>query len=109
MIFSPLIWKRHKHRLNDNNCPHCDKPIRWVYDGEGWLPCDRDPVMFIPHPEGSKTVIYHKKEWSGVLLYRRTDERCRGKVFQGLIQHYYTCPILLKHRRAYIERFGRRE
>ena len=99
----PLIWKTHKHR-GDPNCPHCGKPLRWIYDGENWLPVDPEPVLFTLHPDGKKTVVFSKTVYDHALVYRRGDKRFDGVAHEGLIQHWYTCPVLKKSREEYVAR-----
>ena len=98
---SPLIWKRHKKRLYINNCPHCGKELKWIYDGDEWLPCDREPVLFTMHPTGSQTVVYDRKELPYCVIYRKSDPRCQGTPFRGNVQHYYTCSVLKQIRAEY--------
>ena len=104
MTFTPLIWKKHKRRDNENNCPHCQAPIKWIYDGFDWFPCDKEPVLFAMHPTGRLTLIHERKELSNCLLYVKGDPRTVAPPLWGYQQHYYTCPILRKHRAEYIKR-----
>lgn len=101
IISSPLIWKKHKHRDEFKNCPHCGAPLKWIYDGFDWIPCDKEPVLFTMHPEGRLTIIYNKQEISNCLLYVRGDPRTVGVPSWGHQQHYYTCPWLKKRRADY--------
>ncbi len=104
MIFTPLIWKKHKRRDNENICPHCSAPIKWIYDGFDWYPCDKEPVLFSMHPEGNLTIIYKCQELNKCLLYVKGDPRTVGTPLWGYQQHYYTCPVLKKHRASYRKR-----
>ncbi len=103
MTSSPLIWKRHKHRENFNFCPHCEKPLKWIYDGDQWLPCDDEPVLFSMHPEGKLTIVFEKKVLENCLLYKRGDKRCAGSPLWGYQQHYFTCEWLKERRKNYIK------
>jgi hypothetical protein len=108
-MFQPQIWKTHKRREPFENCPHCEKPIRWEYDGSVWIPCDPEPVMFIMHPEGTKTILYKRRIVESCLLYKRGDPRFEGvRPLHGLTRHYSTCPVLIEHRRAYAKMRGER-
>ncbi len=103
MIDLPLIWKTHKHReMYGGKCPHCGKEIIWKYHTSGWLPCDREPVLFILHPKGKQPVYYKKELYENGLLYRPGDSRVSGEPLTGHIQHWYTCPVLIQRRKEYM-------
>ena len=101
--FSPLIWKKHKRRGWDNTCPHCGKPIKWIYDGMDWLPCDTEPILFRMHPDGRDTVVYKRQELERCIIYSGQDKKGDGVPLTGHRQHYYTCHVLKARRREYIE------
>lgn len=82
-------------------CPHCQKPLRWIFDGLEWLPCDHEPVLFIMHPEGRESVVYGREVLTHCLTYRKGDPRFVGIPKHGNVQHYYTCPVLREARREY--------
>lgn len=106
MLSEPLIWKTHKHKIHDfENCPHCGAELRWIYDDFVWLPCDKQPTLFILHPQGKKSIVYNRKVYENCLEFKKGDNRFLDCVpLQGNIQHYYTCPILRQMRRDYINR-----
>lgn len=104
MIFTPRIWKRQKHRENENECPHCGAPLKWIYDNFDWIAVDKEPVLFAMHPEGRLTIIYNKQELNNCLLYVKGDPRTVGTPLWGHQQHYYTCPVLRAHRAEYRRR-----
>lgn len=95
------IWKKHKYRGELSECPHCGAPLRWIYDGDGWFPCDKEPVMFILHPSGTKNIVYERQLYTNGLLYRKGDRRFGGVVLQGNELHYYSCPVIRERRREY--------
>lgn len=101
MQAQPLIWKSHKRRLDMSACPHCGQQIKWIYDGMSWLPCDKEPALFMLHPEGKSAVVYNKQIYDNCLLYKSGDPRFIGAPLHGNIQHYYTCPWLIKRRSEY--------
>ncbi len=101
MISLPLIWKKHKHRDDFKECPHCGAHLKWIYDGYVWYPCDKEPVLFSMHPTGRITVIHKKAELTNCLLYSKGDSRTVGTPLWGHRQHYYTCPWLRKRRVEY--------
>ena len=102
-MFQPLIWKTHKRREQFNECPHCGKPLKWIYDGLVWYPCDKEPILFMLHPQGQRELLYNRNLISNCLLYTRGDKRFEGiKPFSGSMQHYHTCPVLREHRRQYM-------
>ena len=95
------LWKKHKHKGDFSECPHCGKPIRWIYDGDGWLPCDHEPVMFILHPRGTKNIVYEKQLFTNGLIYRKGDRRFVGVPMRGNELHYYSCAVIRERRREY--------
>jgi hypothetical protein len=97
----PLIWKTHKRREEFNECPHCGGSLRWVYDGDVWIPCDKEPTLFMLHPEGRSVVVYKHQVYEHCLIYRKNDRRFTGAALQGNIPHYYTCPVLKERRKAF--------
>lgn len=97
----PLIWKTHKHREDFNQCPHCNAPLRWIYVGEEWIPCDKQPTLFILHPSGSAKIIYKKQVYENCLIYKKADKRFQGEILEGNRPHFYTCEVLRKQRREY--------
>ena len=106
-MYQPLIWKKHRRNEEYRVCPHCGQPIRWIYDGDYWIPVDRDPVMFIMHPDGKNSVVYNKKVLENCLFYRRGDGRFHGIIpLTGNRQHFYTCPVLKEHRKEYAKARG---
>lgn len=106
-MYQPLIWKTHRRREEFSECPHCGKPLRWIYDGSVWYPCDREPVMFIMHPSGRNSVVYGRKLYENCLIYKKGDDRFAGvHPLSGNVQHYYTCEELKKHRREYMKTRG---
>ena len=107
MISLPLIWKKHKHREQWDNCPHCEGPLKWIYDGFDWIPCDKEPVLFVMHPDGKYKLIYEKAELSNCLLFRKGDKRITTSPLWGHQQHYYTCPWLKARRADYVKNKGR--
>lgn len=101
-MYQPLIWKTHRRREDWEACPHCGTPIRWIYDGSAWLPVEREPVMFIMHPEGRNSVVYKKQIYENCLLYKKGDRRFDGvRPLEGNVQHFYTCEVLREHRREW--------
>lgn len=96
--FSPSIWKSHRKRLYIDACPHCGKPIIWIHNGIDWYPCDKEPVLFTMHPQGKDIVIYKSEELNHCVIYDPKNSKCTGTPFKGHIQHFYTCPVLIKNR-----------
>ena len=110
MISSPEIWKTHKRKGEFNVCPHCNAPLRWIYDGLDWYSCDKEPVLFMLHPQGKCTVLYKREIYTNALIYKKGDKRFNGiQPLQGNIPHYYTCSVLRERRRLYaMERNSKR-
>lgn len=93
------LWRFHKKRLDDEYCPLCFEPIRWIYDSseDKWSPCDDKPVMYITADGGVKVDMYSqfKRPVKGI-LYNSWDKRfTKDNIKQGFIPHVYTCEILL--------------
>lgn len=95
------IWKVHRHKGDFDFCPMCGTPLRWIYDGDGWMPCDREPVLFVMHPRGRERVVYQRKVYDNCVIYRKGDERFSDGAIRGNVQHYYTCPVMRENRRAF--------
>lgn len=104
MLFSPLIWKKHKARGWDNTCPHCQGQLKWIYDGITWYPCDAEPVLFRLHPEGRSKIVYKRRLIENCIIYTPEDKKGDGAPLWGYQQHYYTCPVLRKHRQDYAKK-----
>lgn len=101
-MFQPQVWKNHKRREQFNECPHCGQPLRWIYDGVVWYPCDKEPVIFMMHPSGKSSIVYNRELYKNCLIYRKGDPRFAGThPLSGSVQHYYSCPILKQHRMEY--------
>ena len=100
------VWKTHKRRENFDICPDCGKSLKWLYVDYEWIPCDHEPVMFILHPDGKSTVIYKREIHKNAIMYKKGDIRFNEtRVFQGYIQHYYTCHILTQQRREWAKNY----
>ncbi len=104
MNFQPLIWKTHKRRLERNECPHCGKVLRWIYNGSTWFPCDKEPVLFMLHPKGKSHIVYNKELFTNALVYKAGDRNFEGvQPIQGNVLHYFTCSVLREKRREYVQ------
>lgn len=102
IISRPEIWKTHKKKAEFNECPHCGKPLQWIYDGIEWHPCDKEPVLFILHPDGRNEIMYNRELFNNALVYRSGDKRFDGvRPMYGSIPHYFSCPVLKESRRMY--------
>ena len=97
------IWKKYKRREDFGECPHCGAALSWIYDGESWMPCDKEPVLFTLHPTGKNTVVYRRKVYENCVIFRKGDKRFEGIMpLQGNMQHWYTCPVLKEQRKMYV-------
>ncbi|MBQ7347767.1 MAG: hypothetical protein IJW55_07405 [Clostridia bacterium] len=103
---NPLIWKTHKHKDDFTECPHCQAPLNWIYVRDAWIPCDKEPTLFILHPYGKQKIVYKKELYENCLIYRKGDKRFDREVLQGQTPHYYTCPVLKERRKLYAARIG---
>lgn len=62
------LWLTHKKRLQFDFCPLCFDPIKWIFDGIVWIPCDREPILAYAGV-GAKTVIYKRELLKNFYLY----------------------------------------
>ncbi|GEM_PF-7005206 len=79
-------WLTHYRREDWEYCPLCNAPIRWMYDGDLWIPCDREPVRFSRGIDGNLTIV----AGGGTLDYCMLDDGGR----LGLLPHVYSCDSL---------------
>lgn len=84
-----MLFLMNRIRGNLNYCEECLSPIKWVYDGFYWIPCNPEPVYFYPH-EGRCTVFYKGELHRDALLYRNDLNR-PDKPVAGLEPHIFTC------------------
>lgn len=93
------LWRFHKKRLDDEYCPLCFEPIRWIYDGseDKWSPCDSKPAMYITADNGMKIDMYtqFRKPIKGI-LYNSWDKRfTKENIKYGFVPHVFTCEVLI--------------
>ena len=83
------LWLTHRRRGADDFCPLCFAPIKWVYDGIDWIPCDKEPVLAYPG-EGSKKAVISRNLRNDCWLY--ADGSLPGKIPVDALQpHIFTC------------------
>lgn len=70
------LYLKHKRRSDENFCPLCFAPIKWIYDGFDWIPCDREPIL-VYSDSGEKSAVIKKKLCRNVALY--ADGAIEGK------------------------------
>lgn len=90
-----------------DNCPQCNKPLRWLHIEDEWYPCDHEPIMFMLHTEGRNEVIYNRKVYKSALIYSRKDSRFKDNIANiksGYIQHFYTCEVLKSERKEWAKK-----
>lgn len=92
MLWRERLWITHKKKRDEPFCPICYSPIKWVYDGIVWIPCDQEPVLGYLRL-GSKTAIYHREMLHNVWLYRDGPIDGENPV-EVLIPHVFTCEKL---------------
>ena len=64
-----MIFLKYRRRGDFTFCEDCGAPVKWVYNGIEWTPCDTEPVYFYPG-EGRDTVFYRGELVRNALLYR---------------------------------------
>ena len=66
----------------------CGLPVRWVHIDTGeWVPCDREPVLFLPG-KGKMWLVKRGELLFDCRIYRPGDS---GKPVYGLDPHVFTC------------------
>ena len=94
MLFRERLWLTHQRRLDEDYCPLCFAPIKWVYDGSKWIPCDREPALAYLG-KGFKKAVYKRELIDRVWLYR--DGAIPGESpVEVLIPHVFNCEELKK-------------
>lgn len=86
------IWLTHRHRLEYDFCPLCNNPLKWIYDGSVWVPCDREPILVYPGKGNQKAVIRRKLVQDCCLYADRVLAGIRP--VEGHRPHVYTCTEL---------------
>lgn len=92
-------WVTHKRQPYWNMCPLCGVPVKWVrlWDGT-FSPCDYEPVLFTPKKSPTRLKVVVKRELiENISLYIPAGIKPR----YGHLPHYYSCPVLIKERRAW--------
>lgn len=92
MLWRERLWLMHKRKRDEPFCPLCFAPIKWVYDGTVWIPCDQEPALGYPG-RGNKTAVYQRELRKDVRLYREGPIE-GGNPVEVLIPHVLTCEIL---------------
>ena len=85
------IRLRYTRRTDSSFCPDCFTPIKWVFDGIYWYPCDREPVLFWPEG-GNEMIVYRGQVFFHALLYKPGIEK-EELPLTGHRPHYFTCPF----------------
>lgn len=93
-------WITHKRRPFWNDCPLCGAPIKWVrlWDGK-FSPCNEEPVLydFAEKGKGRYKVVSKREIIENVTLKVPVTAKPR----YARLPHFYTCPVLIKERRAW--------
>lgn len=84
-----MIYLKYRHRSNYDFCEECNASLKWVCDGDNWIPCDTEPVLFFPG-KGHKTVVYKHRIVRDALIYTPGMEYEEVPVY-GLIPHMFNC------------------
>ena len=85
-----MIFLKYRYRLNENICPDCYSPLKWVYGGMYWIPCDTEPVLFYPD-SGNDIIVYKRELLKNVKIYKRGGIRIDKPVLSGLRPHVFNC------------------
>lgn len=94
-------WLKHKYREEWEFCPLCHAPLRWFYDGDEWIPCDREPINFKRDIEGKLLIVSERKLKDYCTVYTPGAE---GQFRLGLLPHVYSCDALSGYHGIKIER-----
>lgn len=83
------LYLTHRRRRAEDYCPLCYVPVKWVYDGIIWIPCDKEPALIYPG-KGEKRAVIRRELRSDCSLY--ADGKIEGDIpVEGLIPHVLTC------------------
>ena len=85
------VWLKHRYHEGWEFCPLCHAPLRWIYDDEMWIPCDRVPVLFKRELDGNMSIVTEGTLKDYCTLYVPGAE---GNYKQGLLPHVYSCDRL---------------
>ena len=83
------LWLKHKYREETNHCPLCGASIKWIYDGDSWIPCDKEPVYYMLDYHSRICIVRRKTLVEGVRIYNPAMDirQCQ----MGLLPHVYSC------------------
>ena len=96
-MFRERLWLTHRRRLETDFCPLCFSPIKWIYDGCIWIPCDREPILVYPSI-GNKTAVINRELVNDCALF--SDGAINGKrPILAHMPHVFTCSELRGKRR----------
>lgn len=84
-------WMKHRYREEWERCPMCGAPLRWMYDGDEWIPCDREPVRYFRDISGKLSVMQGRSLLDYCVLAESTVEK---RTRLGLLPHVYSCGAL---------------
>lgn len=94
MLWRDRLWMKHRHKGDYDFCPLCYAPIKWVYDGIDWIPCDQEPVLIYPH-QGKETAVIRRELLFDCKLYSQGIMPNLRPV-EALRPHVFTCHELKK-------------
>lgn len=84
-----MSFLMYRYRLNENICPDCFSPLKWVYDGMYWIPCDTEPVLFYPD-SGKDWIVYKGRLLKNAKIFRK-GLKIDKPVLSGLKPHAFNC------------------
>lgn len=85
------VWLTHNRREDWQHCPMCQQPIRWVYDGINWIPCDREPVMYKWDLGGRFYIVRNRELVKGCEIYAGGGS---AGYRMGFLPHVHSCDHL---------------
>lgn len=91
------VWFRYNRREDLDCCPLCFTPLRWVFDGVYWYPCDKEPVLFKQDNGGKLTVLKRRELIEGCKIYTSGDT---DGYQMGLLPHTFTCSEIWRFKGA---------
>lgn len=91
------IHLRYKRRMDMSICPDCFAPIKWIFDGVYWYPCDREPVLFWPGI-GTEAVLHKGNFLTHALMFYPASGKSDAPL-TGHKPHYFSCPFCKGARR----------
>lgn len=84
-----MIFLKYRRRGENTFCPECGSPIKWVYTGINWIPCNAEPVYF--YPSAGNDVVFYRGDLTWNAKLYRPGMGQEERPLAGLRPHVFTC------------------